>query len=216
MSFQKSTLVKELYVSRQNLLKYLKNQEYDISKYESFNIAEINAMKQNSMASYDTAQLNFEVQHQEDDEKKCSIVYYLKSSLKQSVLEGMIMDYYSENDKEKCSLIIITLNPMNDSTIKTLKQLWKKYNEYVAVFDVPGLLFNILEHSFVPKHIKLNSEEKDEIYKRFNIGSDKQLPEISMFDPVARALLMRPGELCEITRYDKISLTNKFYRLCVI
>ena len=136
--------------------------------------------------------------------------------MKQSVLEGMIMDYYSENDKEKCSLIIITLNPINDSTIKTLKQLWKKYNEYVAVFDVPGLLFNILEHSFVPKHIKLNSEEKDEIYKRFNIGNDKQLPEISMFDPVARALLMRPGELCEITRYDKISLTNKFYRLCVI
>jgi DNA-directed RNA polymerase subunit H (RpoH/RPB5) len=216
MSFQKSTLVKELYVSRQNLLTYLKNQHYDVSKYESFNISEINAMKQNSMLSYDSAQLNFEVQHEDDEEKKCSIIYYLKSSMKQSILEGMIMDYYSENDKEKCSLIIITMNPMNDSTIKTLKQTWKKYQEYVAMFDIPGLLFNILEHSFVPKHVKLNNEQKQEIYKKYNIGGDDQLPEISVFDPVARALLMRPGELCEITRYDKISLSNVFYRLCVV
>ena len=215
MSFQKSTLVKELYISRHNLLKYLKNQNYDVSKYESFNIAEINAMKQNSMATYNTSQLNFEVLHS-NDERKCSVVYYLKSSMKQSILEGMIMDYYSENDKNTSSLIIITLNPMNDSTQKTLKQTWKKYNEYVAMFDVPSLLFNILEHSFVPKHVKLDDDEKREIYKTYNIGNDNQVPEISMFDPVARALLMRPGELCEITRYDKISLTNKYYRLCVI
>jgi DNA-directed RNA polymerase subunit H (RpoH/RPB5) len=206
MSFQKSTLVKELYTSRKNLLSYLKNQNYDVSKYETFNIAEINAMKQNSMSGYDTAQLNFEVNHIDDEDKKCSIIYYLKNSIKQSILEGIITDYYTDNDKHKCSLILITLNPMNDSTIKTLKQYWTKYQEYVVMFDVKGLLFNILQHSYVPKHIKLNNEEKKAIYNKFNIENESQMPEISMFDPVARALLMRPGELCEIIRFNKISL----------
>ena len=84
------------------------------------------------------------------------------------------------------------------------------------MFDINSLMINILEHSFVPEHVKLNNEEKQLIYEKYNITHDNQVPEISIFDPVAKVMLMRPGELCEITRFDKISLQNKFYRICVI
>ena len=49
-----------------------------------------------------------------------------------------------------------------------------------------------------------------------NINDDSQLPEISILDPLAKVNLLKPGEVCKITRYDKISFTNYYYRICVI
>ena len=211
MSNQKSTLVKDLYNSRKNLMFYLKNQGYDVENYENFTISEINAMQTNS--NKEITELNFEVMN---GEKKCSVVYYLKSSIKQSILEENVRDYYDENDKDNSTLIFITLSAMNDTTQKTVKYLWEKYKEYVVIFDIPGLLINVLQHKYVPEHIKMNKQQKEEIYKKFNIANDKQVPEISMFDAAAKCILLKPGELCKINRYNKISYNNEFYRICVI
>ena len=49
---------------------------------------------------------------------------------------------------------------MNDTTQKTVKYLWEKYKEYVVIFDIPGLLINVLQHKYVPEHIKMNKEQK--------------------------------------------------------
>jgi len=86
---------------------------------------------------------------------------------------------------------------------------------YINVFKINELQYNLLEHSFVPKHVKLSFLEKKELYLKYNIENDKQLPQISRFDPVAKAILLRPGEVCKIIRYDKISLQNDYYRICV-
>ena len=218
MTFQKNSKVKELYVSRQNLMEYLKRQSYNVSDIEEFSINEINAMYNVTIDSIDVASpLNFDVEHIENPDKKCSIYYHLKSTIKQQTLQEIVTNYYSDGvNKEDNTLIIIVLNPINDSTQKTLKQCWKQRKEYVVMFDINSLMINILEHSFVPEHVKLNNEEKQLIYEKYNITHDNQVPEISIFDPVAKVMFMRPGELCEITRYDKISLQNKFYRICVI
>ena len=77
------------------------------------------------------------------------------------------------------------------------------------------LQYNILEHSFVPQHIKLTEIEKNDLYLKYNIENDKQMPQISRFDPIAKAILLRPGEVCKIIRHDKISLQNDYYRICV-
>ncbi len=100
------------------------------------------------------------------------------------------------------------------STInKYLRTRW--YHLYINIFKINQLKYNILEHSFVPKHIKLSLLEKEEIYLKYSIENDKQLPQISIFDPVAKVILLRPGEVCKIIRYDKISLKNEYYRICV-
>ena len=41
------------------------------------------------------------------------------------------------------------------------------------------------------------------------------IPEISRFDPVALALLMRPKQICKIIRSSKTSITSDFYRICI-
>ena len=216
MSFQgqKSTSNSDLYLSRKHLLAYLKSQGYDTDAHDSITMAEINAMNSSNTSS----NLDFEVHDKSDDSKKCSIFYYLKQnqSIKQSVLEDMVMSYYEENDKSKCIFIIIIQGTVNDTVQKTIKHLWKKHQEYVVVYEVKHLLVNLLEHSYVPKHEKLTEIEKQALYTSKNILEDKQMPEISMFDPMAKVLLLKPGEVCKIKRYNKISFMDHFYRLCVI
>lgn len=215
MNVHNSTLINDIYNSRLNIISYLKKQGYDTSQYEKFTVAEVNAMKQ---ASEDSSQLNFEVVDSSDPEKKCQVRYHLKPSIKKSTLQDIVSDFYEygDYDKEKCSIIIITISKINDTITNTVRELWEKYQEYCMVFNISALQYNVLEHDFVPDHQKLSSEEKAGVFEKYNILNDKQLPEISMFDPVAKAILLRPGELCKITRYDKISYTNEFFRICVI
>jgi len=212
---QKGNLVQELYTSRKNILNYLKKQNYDTSSYDDFSIAEIVAMNNSIKQNDSFTGLDFTVHN---SEKKCSVFYYLKpSTIKQNTLENMVMEYFEENEnKSNAIMILIMQGNVNDTVKKTVQTLWKRYNEQVIVFEMKTLLFNIFEHCYVPEHIKLNEEEKQSLYKEKNIKDNSQLPEISMFDPVAKAMLMKPGDICKITRYDIISFNNVFYRICVI
>ena len=223
MSLQKSNTLNEIYNSRKTLLKYLKSQGYNTTNHENFTIAEISAMEQasNQQNSHAlTSQLNFELKskkNEKDEEKTCSVVYYVNKAMKKTVLQELIDEYYDYDDKNKslCSLIIVTTN-VNDTNMNIVREMWEKYGEYCVLYDLASLQYNVIEHSFVPKHKKLTKEEKENVMKKYNITNDSQFPEISMFDPVAKAILLRPGDLCEITRYEKISFKNVFYRICVI
>lgn len=210
--------IKHLYIARKHIIYYLENLGYDVKEYKQFNIAEISAMEKNSNS--ENSVLDFEVYRNKDEDviETCTVKYYIKNNIKQSVLESIVTDYYEEKQENKsnCNLIVVSFNSMNDSLQKAIKSMWKKYEEYVVLLDIPSLQFNILEHSFVPKHIKLTSKETEELYETFNIRNNSQLPEISMFDPVAKVILLKPGEVCKIIRYDKISIINEFYRACVV
>ena len=86
---------------------------------------------------------------------------------------------------------------------------------FVNIYFMKQYLFNILKHVNVPPHRVLTSKEKDDIYSKYNITRDSEMPEISRFDPVAQAIGLRPGELCEITRSSPTSITTKYYRFCL-
>jgi DNA-directed RNA polymerase subunit H (RpoH/RPB5) len=223
MSLQKSNTLNEIYNSRKTLLKYLKNLGYDTLKYENFTIAEISAMEQASNEQSSQAsisQLNFEVKskkNDKDEEKTCFVIYYVNKTMKKAVLRDVIDEYYDYDDKDKklCSLIVVTTN-VNDTNMNIVREMWEKYGLYCVLYDLASLQYNVIEHGFVPGHVKLTQEQKETVMKKYNISNDSQFPEISMFDPVAKAILMRPGDLCEITRYEKISFKNTFYRICVI
>lgn len=212
---QPGNIINNLYKSRKNILFYLNKQGYDTSALDSFNTAEIIAMH-NSIKQHDSfTGLDFEVYK---ENKKCSVFYYLKpSTIKQNTLENMVMEFFENvNNKEDAIMILIMQGNLNDTIKKTIQTLWKKYNEHVIVFEMKTLLFNIFDHCYVPEHVKLNDEEKKNLYNDMNIKDDSQMPEISMFDPVAKAMFMKPGDVCKINRYDIISFSNDFYRICVI
>ena len=82
------------------------------------------------------------------------------------------------------------------------------------MYNLERLQFNLLEHSYVPKHVIMNEAEIIEMKKKYNIKDDIEIPEISRFDPVAVAIGMRPGDVCKIVRPSKTAITANYYRLC--
>lgn len=219
MTFQsrKSNSIQELYTSRKNILSYLKKGGYDTSAHETFTLSELTAMK-NSIKQVDIfTAFDFEVTKTQGKET-CKVMFYLKpSTIKQNTLENIVMEHFEElEDKENQVLILIMNGNINDTVRKTVQNMWKKYKEYVIIYEMKTLLFNIFEHSYVPEHTKLTEDEKQKLYEDMNINDDSQLPEISAFDPVAKALMLKPNEVCKIKRYDIISFENDYYRICVI
>ena len=67
----------------------------------------------------------------------------------------------------------------------------------------------------VTKHSVLPESKVNEIMKKYNITDKIQFPDISRFDPVARAIGLRPGQLCHIVRPSKTSIKADYYRICV-
>ena len=90
-----------------------------------------------------------------------------------------------------------------------------KFDNYIHLFNLYSLQFKILEHKYVPKHIKLNDIEKEEFYNKYNITNNSHIPEINRFDPVANAIFLKPGDICKIIRYEKASFLNEYYRYCI-
>ena len=96
-----------------------------------------------------------------------------------------------------------------------MKITFIKYNIFVNIINMKIFLFNILEHKYVPKHRILSEKEIDEVCEQYNIINDSEWPEISRFDPVAKTIGIKPGQLCEIIRPSKTAITSKYYRLCL-
>jgi DNA-directed RNA polymerase subunit H (RpoH/RPB5) len=208
-----NSYIKQLYTARNNIISYLKNNGYNCEEYENFCIEEINIMK-------NTDELSFMVV--DDLDNKCYVKYVIDESYKHNVLKktnfpGIIYEIFNSESpllEKKDTLLIITTNYSEDSMHQIIKSSWEIDNQFIVLFTLAHLQINILQHSYVPKHTKLTDEEKMEFYKNYNVN-ESQVPEISRFDPVARAICLRPKDICKIMRYDKISYNNEYYRICV-
>ncbi len=205
---QNSGIVKKLYKSRKYVLELMKAQGYNVSEYNEFSINEIHIMNQNK-------QLDMLVQNESG--QKTYIKYYINSSIRPQNIHDMIDDLYHLEQLigSKDALLIIAKDPPNDTLINILQQLFADDQIYITIISLSQLQFNILEHDLVPKHTKMTPEEVVEFKKQYNIISDKQIPQISRFDPVAKAIGLRPGECCRILRMSKTAIDGDYYRICV-
>ena len=203
-------LISKLFISRTVILDILKNYRgFDVGDYEGMGAHELQAMCKNK-------QMDMLITNVETG-KKIFIKYHLEPpKLKQNHIYEYVEDLFDmeqilDSDDE---LLIITNDKINDTLRELLSNIYKNDNKFVSVLNLNDYLFNILAHEMVPPHRVLFQDEKDIIYKKYYITSDKELPEISRFDPVALAMGIRPGELVEITRSSPTAITTKYYRLC--
>ena len=95
-----------------------------------------------------------------------------------------------------------------------MRSLYATDKVFFNIFSVHELLYNILDHVMVPPHRIISEDERLELFKNYNITDKKQLPDINRFDPVAKLLGCRPGDIVEIDRPSKTSISAKYYRLC--
>jgi DNA-directed RNA polymerase subunit H (RpoH/RPB5) len=197
------------------MMYYLKEMGYDCSSFEYFSMEELDILQKNDGLDFMVVK----------GTEKCYVRYMTEdantknpaNSVKKLNISNIIEDMFMQDGilTEKDTLVLITNDYSVDSIHKALKNIWELKHLYVVLFDLKQLQLNVLKHKLVPKHVKLNDTEKIELYKTLNVEEDSQLPEISRFDPVAKTLFLRPGEVCRITRFDKISFTNDYYRVCV-
>ena len=211
----KSIYLSKLYKSRTNMIYYLTEMGYDCSAYEHFSMEELDVLQKNDS-------LDFLVLK---DQEKCYVKYMTEdantknpaNSVKKLNISNIIDEMFMQEGilTDKDTLVLITNEYSTESIHKALKNIWELKKLYVVLFDLKQLQINVLKHKLVPKHIKLSSMEKVNLYSELKVEEDAQLPEISRFDPVAKTLFLRPGEVCKIIRFSKISFTDPYYRVCV-
>uniref|UniRef100_A0A6C0C0B0 RNA polymerase subunit H/Rpb5 C-terminal domain-containing protein n=1 Tax=viral metagenome TaxID=1070528 RepID=A0A6C0C0B0_9ZZZZ len=207
-----SNQIIEIFKARENLLKQLSSQGFDVEDYEGSNINEVNLM-------FLEKQMDMLVTNPKT-KQKTYVKYHLEKGKSKSLRVANIQDFiedlfHLENILErKDNLIIITKDEPNESLIKSVKNIWEQQNVYIILYNIKRLQFNILDHELVPRHTILSEEDAKKMREKYNIERDSQIPDISRFGPVTLAIGMRPGDICEVERPSRTSIKTMFYRIC--
>jgi DNA-directed RNA polymerase subunit H (RpoH/RPB5) len=153
------------------------------------------------------------------DEKRQSkiyIRYYLAKSLRPQNLQEMIDDLFNIEEvlTKEDTLFIVVKDEVNETLSNALKHIWEHDHIFIVIQNLKRLQFNIMKHKLVPPHRVLSPVETLQVKTKYNIMNDNQFPDISRFDPVAQAIGIRPGQVCEILRPSKTAITAPYYRIC--
>jgi len=220
-----SNNILKIYNSRKIILQQMENLNFDVEEYSGFSTNEVDAMYKNS-------QLDMLIQHKTES-KKVYIKYYLSSNeiqktpnthvkntrqISKNTLSQIVEDLYEIDNilTHEDSLIVIIEEEPNDTILNTVKYMYEKNKVFIVIHNIRRLQFDILKHELVPSQCDiLNEKDTEELMKMFNIDSLKQLPEISRFDPVSLAILLRPKQIVRFTRKSPTAFNSVYYRVCV-
>jgi len=205
-----SNRILTIYKSRSTLMELLYTQGYDVEEYLGFSINEIDAMFTNS-------QLDMLVTHKETKQKTYVKYYLTAKQIRPSNLDDVIEDLFTiENVLTKNdTLIIVTEDEPNDTITTKMKYLYDHDGIFVVIHNINRLQYDITRHKLVPKCKILSDAEVDAMKTKYNVKALHQLPEISRFDPLALALSVRPGQVCEFTRESATAMHYTYYRVCI-
>ena len=210
-----SSLISSIYKSRTIILDLMKTQGYDTNDYEGFSVNEVNTMKVNNQLDMILEKTTEDVDMKR--KPKIYIRYYLAKTLRPQNLQEMIDDLFNIEEVlgKQDTLFIVVKDEVNETLINTLKHIWEQDKIFIVIQNLKRLQFNILKHVLVPPHRVLSSAEVIAIKGRYNVMDDNQFPDISRFDPVAQAIGIRPGLVCEIIRPSKTAISAPYYRICM-
>lgn len=212
-----SVLISQIYQSRKNVLELMERQGFDVTGYANFSVSEINAMKQNNQLDMLLEQKGSSTSETTSTNKKVYIRYYLAKTIRPANLQEMIDDLFvlTETLNKQDTLYIIIKDNVNETLINELKDIWERDGIFIVIESIKCLQFNILKHTLVPEHNVMSEDDVKQIMTRYNITDKVQFPDISRFDPVARAIGLRPGQVCHIIRPSKTAISTDYYRICV-
>jgi DNA-directed RNA polymerase subunit H (RpoH/RPB5) len=208
-------LISDIYKSRKIILELMDKQKYNVKDYTNFSINEINTMKQNN-------QLDMLLEKIDENaitkrKHKIYIRYYLGKIIRPANLQEMIDDLFHLEEilQKEDTLFIIAKDEINETLTNELKHIWETDGIFIVIESIKRLQFNILNHTLVPEHTLLQPDAVTNVMTKYNITKKTQFPDISRFDPVARAIGLRPGDVCHIVRPSKTAIEADYYRVCV-
>jgi DNA-directed RNA polymerase subunit H (RpoH/RPB5) len=217
MASQNSSIViSNIHKSRQIILELMKEQGYNTNDYMNFSVSEVNSMKQNNQLDM-LLETKEEKVTEENPKKKIYIRYYLSGKLTTKNIQEMIDDLFilTETLTKNDTLFIIIKDEPNETMMNELKHIWESEGIFIVIENIKRLQFNILKHTLVPKHRVMLKDEIKEMMLKYNVTHLSELPDISRFDPVARVIGIRPGQVCHILRPSKTAIETNYYRVCI-
>ncbi|KAG2374422.1 hypothetical protein C9374_010706 [Naegleria lovaniensis] len=132
-----------------------------------------------------------------------------------------IKDIHSKMKENNVKRAILVLRPADSFQHKDLSSQAKKAIEAIQsigyileTFKENELLVNITEHVLVPKHVPLNSSQKDDLLARYKL-KETQLPRIKITDPIARYYGLQRGQIVKIIRASETAGRYVTYRYVV-
>ena len=196
-------IVTTIYNSRQNVLEIMEYNGFNIDRYKGFSINEIAAM---------IKQLDMLLENK--DGHKVYIRYFL-DTLNAPQIGAMAEELFEVTNTLVPAtdvLYIISKSRPTDAIFKEVKNIWNTRKILVVVEHIQQLQFNILKHSLAFTPTILSQPEVDELNKKYAYN---KLASISRFDPIARAICLRPGQVVKFMRPSETAILAPFYRRCV-
>lgn len=191
--------VKKLFRARQTVVEMLGDRGYNITEPLAVSFEEYREL-------YHTDKIDI---HIVNETREIFVKFLTVLKTKPNYVRELISEIKTEVfTKPDTNLIIVTVSKPNNTILK-IKHEYKD----VEFFWLNRLIVNITRHQYVPLHERLDADKVPEIMKRFNLSNIRQLPLIDRNDPVCRYYNFRPGEICKITRKNKISGISIIYRL---
>jgi DNA-directed RNA polymerase subunit H (RpoH/RPB5) len=209
-----SGTINAIFNARNTLFSQLEARGYSVDDHAGCSVSEVNSMHQSD-------QLDMDMVTEKADENgrttKIYIKFFLGKRLAVTNVQEIIADLYEYDAHltKHDALMIVTKDEPNVALVTFQKHIWEQDGIFLTIINIQRLQFNITKHEFVPPHRAMTLVEANAVKEKFNVMNDEQFPEISRFDPVAVAIGLRPGQLCEILRPSKTAVWSRYYRICV-
>ena len=177
----------------------LNDRGFDTTKYDNFSREQIDILyKTNPKVTKDINPIDIEL----NQKTKLLIKYMLTSKIRvnniQNVLDEILEDgNYNENDT--VILIIKDKLTSQEAIEMYFDIIYDTKKVFVQLFNLDMLMYNVSKHVKVPKHEIVSKEEKDAVFKKYNLETFDQLPVILKIDPVAKYYGMKRGDVVKIT-----------------
>eukprot|EP01039_Chlorochromonas_danica_P011418 gene11418-12764_t len=204
--------VYRLFVLRTHLLDQLAALGYDTSPYRQFTENDVDILLH-------TDQSDMLVTHSAS-QRRVWVRYKLGQLLNKKRLSAHIDEAFAvlqadAPDAYHDTLLIIADRAINESLQHHLMAQYERDRHFVVVRAVPDLLFNLLTNRATPFFVRpVEPAEQSRVLAEHQTDTTT-LPEISRFDPLAMALLLRPGQVLESRRGSPTALEVTEYSMCV-
>lgn len=211
------SIIVQLYRSRRIILEMLEERGYDVEHLKNYSIDMIREMKDSSDDDM-TRQLNIYLEDTERD-RRCVVVFVLKSKFKKSNANDMIEQLLDEDSPtriypEKDDCVFVSLHPIKETGIEAINNIYTEHKVNAQVFYIKELLYNPLRHVLVPKFRILDDEEVERVKNKYHVQRLNQFPIIKKHDAIARFIGIRIGNVVEITNKSRNGGSNVYYRYC--
>ena len=200
--------------ARNNIIKMLNYRGYDTSKILNLSEKELEVFDELVKKKINSFDISTNLINQPSE--NIMVQFLFKRTNEKKIEEDIIKFFSEQKDPSKSVLIFIIMYKDNDNILQNKAyQIYQIYKYFTQIFSINNLQQNIIDHSFVPKHILLSSDEEESILNDYNLDTKRKLPYITKHDPVAKYIGMKPGNICKIIRPSETSGEYISYRYCI-